>query len=39
MRALHANSLRQLSNLAIAQHELLLQIGALELLSRLAQRQ
>ena len=39
MRSLHADALRQLPDLAIAEHELLLQVGALELLARFAQRQ
>jgi len=39
MRALHAHSLGQLTYLAVAQEQLLLQIGTLELLARFAQRQ
>src|SRR5271156_5646132 len=39
MCALHADPLGQLADLAVAQQELLLQISALELLARLAQRQ
>ena len=39
MRALHANALRQLANLAVAKNKLLLQVGALELLTRFSQRQ
>src|ERR1700728_1259545 len=39
MRALHADTLRKLTHLAVAQQQLLLQIGALELLARFAQRQ
>src|SRR6187455_3399148 len=37
--ALHANALGELPDLAIAQQQLLLQIGALELFARFAQRQ
>ena len=39
MSALHAHSLGQLPDLAVTQEELLLQVGALELLAGLAQRQ
>src|SRR5207302_7624265 len=37
--ALHADALGELPHLAVAQQQLLLQIGPLELLARLAQRQ
>ena len=39
MRAFHPHPLGELSHLAVAQQQLLLQVGALELLTRLAQRQ
>src|SRR5690606_32781113 len=39
MRSLHADTLRQLSDLAIAQDQLLLQVGALEMLARFSQGQ
>ena len=39
MRAFHADALCELADLAAAQHELLLQVGAFELLARFAQRQ
>jgi hypothetical protein len=39
VRALHADTLRQLPDFTVTQQQLLLQIGALELLTRLAQRQ
>src|SRR6266478_6738499 len=39
VRALHADALGELPDLAVAQQQLLLQVGALELLARLAQRQ
>src|ERR1700685_4212605 len=39
VRALHADALGELSHLAVAQEQLLLQVGTLELLARLAQRQ
>src|SRR2546430_7696302 len=39
VRALHADALGELSHLAVAEQQLLLQVGALELLARLAQRQ
>src|SRR5947207_13423392 len=39
VRALHADALGELSHLAVTQQQLLLQVGALELLARLAQRQ
>ena len=39
VRAFHADALGQLSHLAVAQLQLLLQIGPLEMLARLAQRQ
>src|SRR2546421_4246045 len=35
MRALHADALGELSHLAVTQQQLLLQVGALELLARL----
>ena len=35
----HANALRQLAHFAIAQHQLLLQVGALKLFARFAQWQ
>jgi hypothetical protein len=37
--ALHANALRQLPDFTVTQQKLLLQVGALELLTCLAQRQ
>jgi hypothetical protein len=37
MRSFHANALRQLPHLAVAQYKLLLQIRAFKVLSRLAQ--
>jgi hypothetical protein len=36
VRALHADALRELTNLAVAQYQLLLQISPLEMLARLA---
>src|SRR5947208_14631267 len=39
VRALHADALGDLSTLAVTQQQLLLQVGPLELLARLAQRQ
>ncbi len=39
MRPLHAHAFRQLTHFTVAQYELLLQVGAFELLARLAQRQ
>ncbi len=39
MRPLHADPFGELTHLAFAQYELLLQVGALELLASLAQRQ
>ncbi len=39
MGALHADALGQLPDLALAELQLLLQVGPLELLARLAQRQ
>ena len=39
VRALHADTLRELPDLAVAQQELLLQVGPLELFPGLAQRQ
>src|SRR4030081_1796734 len=39
VRALHADALGELSHLAVTQQQLLLQVGALELLARFAQRQ
>src|SRR5262249_31768130 len=39
VRALHADALGELAHLAAAQEQLLLQVGALELLACLAQRQ
>ena len=39
VRALHVHALGEQPDLAVAQHQLLLQVGALELLARLAQRQ
>src|SRR6266513_4800408 len=39
VRALHADALGELPHLAVTQQQLLLQVGALELLARFAQRQ
>ena len=39
VRAFHADALRELPDLAVAKHQLLLQVGTLELLARFAQRQ
>src|SRR3974390_2011232 len=39
VRAFHADALGELADLAVAQQQLLLQVGALEVRARLAQRQ
>ena len=39
MRALHADALGELPDLAVAEQQLLLQVATFELLARLAQRQ